>query len=82
MQKLTDASVGLPLSRDYIQSVIKEIGPNVDLDDPKVDADIFEKGIKKQFGDLKKNFRGVVDNIRTEDYNVFLKVNAPKAKQN
>jgi hypothetical protein len=47
-----------------------------------VDAEVFERGVKKQFGDLKRNFRDVVDNIRTNDYNTFVKVNEPKAKQN
>ena len=50
-------------------------GQALDLDDPITDAEIFEHGIKKQFGDLKKNFRGVVDNIRTTDYTSFVKVN-------
>jgi hypothetical protein len=54
----------------------------VDLDDPKIDAEIFEKGIKKQFGSLKRNFRDVVDNIRTNENEVFYKVNEPKRKQN
>jgi hypothetical protein len=47
-----------------------------------VDAEIFEKGIKRQFGELKKNFRGVVNNIRTQEVQTFHKVNEPKAKQN
>ena len=54
----------------------------MDLDDPVTDAEIFEHGIKKQFTELKRNFRGVVDNIRTEDYNSFVKVNENKAKKN
>lgn len=57
-------------------------GKALDLDDPVVDAEIFERGIKRQFGDLKKNFRDVVDNLRTNDYKTFVKVNEPKAKQN
>lgn len=50
------------------------------MDDPRVDAEVFEKGIKRQFGELKRNFRDVVDNIRTNDYNSFVKVNEAKAK--
>jgi hypothetical protein len=46
-----------------------------DIDDPQVDADLFEKGLKGQFGDLKKHFRDIVDNIRTKDYRSFVKVN-------
>lgn len=38
--------------------------------------------MKKQFGELKRNFSNVVDNIRTNDYNMFVKVNEGKAKQN
>ena len=57
-------------------------GQALDLDDPQVEAEIFERGIKKQFGDLKRNFKNVVDNIRTKDYKTFVKVNEPKAKQN
>jgi hypothetical protein len=52
------------------------------MDDPVVDAEIFEKGIKRQFGDLKSTFREVVDNLRTNDYTTFVKVNESKAKQN
>ncbi len=52
------------------------------MDDPKVDAEIFEKGIKKQFGELKRNFRDVVANVRTNEHQVFNKVNEPKAKAN
>ena len=52
------------------------------MDDPVVDAEIFEKGIKRSFGELKKNFRGVVDNIRTKELESFHKINEPKAKQN
>lgn len=51
----------------------------MDLDDPVVDAEIFERGMKKQFGDLKKNFREVVDNLRTNDYNTFVRINQSKA---
>ena len=54
----------------------------MDPDDPRVDAQVFEKGIKKQFGDLTRNFSGVVDNIRTKDYTVFVKVNKDKAEVN
>lgn len=51
----------------------------MDLDDPKVDAEIFERGIKKQFGQLKRNFRDVVDNIRTNEIETFHK--APKTQK-
>jgi hypothetical protein len=84
LQKLTDNQIGLGLSADYMQ-IAKELqgtGKPVDLDDPVVDAEIFEKGIKRQFGELKKNFRGVVDNIRTNELETFHKVNEPKAKKN
>ena len=54
----------------------------MDLDDPKVDAEIFEKGIKKQFGELKRNFRDVVNTVRTNEVKTFRKVNEPKAKAN
>jgi hypothetical protein len=84
LQKLTDNQIGLGLSADYKQ-IAKELqgtGKPVDLDDPVVDAEIFEKGIKRQFGELKKNFRCVVDNIRTNELETFHKVNEPKAKKN
>ena len=88
LQKLTETSYGVELSTDY-QSIVKDMqvskGKNdqpLDLDDPKVDAEIFERGIKRQFTDLKKNFQNVVDNIRTDDYSVFVKVNEGKAQQN
>ncbi|CDW76546.1 protein phosphatase 1 regulatory subunit 7 isoform x1 [Stylonychia lemnae] len=54
----------------------------VDIDDPQVDAEQFEKFVSSQFGDLKKNFREVVDNIRTKDYRSFVKINETKAKAN
>jgi hypothetical protein len=84
LQKLTDNQIGIGLSTDYkvIAKEIQEQGRPVDLDDPVVDAEIFEKGIKRQFGELKKNFRGVVDNIRTNELQTFHKVNEPKAKKN
>lgn len=50
-----------------------------DIDDPQIDAEQFEKFINGQFGELKKNFRKVVDNIRTKDYRSFVKVNEAKA---
>lgn len=50
------------------------------MDDPVIDAELFEKGIKKQFGELKRNFRDVVDNIRTQDYNSFVRINQKKAE--
>lgn len=53
-----------------------------DIDDPQIDAEQFEKFISSQFGELKKNFRGVVDNIRTKDYRSFVKINENKAKAN
>ena len=31
---------------------------------------------------MRKNFRGIVDNLRTNDYRVFVRVNKDKAKQN
>lgn len=74
MQKLTDGQLGIGLSSDYQQLDER------DVDDPRVDAEVFEKGIKRQFGELKRNFRDVVDNIRTNDYNSFVKVNEAKAK--
>lgn len=84
LQKLTDNQMGIGLSTDYkiIAKELQEQGKQVDLDDPVVDAEIFEKGIKRQFGELKKNFRGVVNNIRTQEVSTFHKVNEPKAKQN
>jgi hypothetical protein len=53
-----------------------------DIDDPQMDAEQFEKFISGQFADLKKNFRDIVDNIRTKDYRSFVKVNEGKAQQN
>lgn len=38
--------------------------------------------MKSQFGDLKKNFRGVVDNIRTNDFRSFQNINKEKAAKN
>lgn len=72
------------LSNQDYQALSKEIqnqkgGQPLDLDDPVVDAEIFERGMKKQFGDLKKNFREVVDNLRTNDYNTFVRINQSKA---
>eukprot|EP00347_Sterkiella_histriomuscorum_P021343 403334317 len=53
-----------------------------DTDDPQIDAEHFEKFISSQFDGLKKNFRGIVDNIRTKDYRSFVKINEVKAKAN
>ena len=50
-----------------------------DIDDPQIDAEQFEKFINGQFGELKKNFREIVDNIRTKDFRSFAKVNEAKA---
>jgi len=74
-------------SKDYQTAAKKELKSqkgveSLDLDDPVVDAEIFEKGIKRHFGDLKSTFRDVVDNLRTNDYTSFVKVNEPRAKQN
>jgi hypothetical protein len=84
LQKLTDNTLGVGLSSDYHalsrDLVEQNNGQPLDMDDPQVDAAIFERGMKKQFGDLKRNFRGVVDNIRSSDYNSFVKVNANKAQ--
>ena len=75
-----EKNFGLRLMKLTVEPVPTTGGP--DLEDPKVDAEVFEKGMKKQFGDLKRNFRDVVDNLRTDDYTTFVKVNEPKAKQN
>jgi hypothetical protein len=40
---------------------------------------VFENGIKTQFKDIKKNFRNVVDGIRTKEYNSFVRINSAKA---
>lgn len=53
-----------------------------DIDDPQIDAEEFEKFISGQFSELKKNFRGVVDNIRTADYTSFVQINQAKAQAN
>lgn len=53
-----------------------------DIDDPQIDAEEFEKFISGQFTELKKNFRGVVDNIRTKDYSSFVQINQAKAQAN
>lgn len=76
--------MGVGLSSDY-QTLGRDLSLNgqpLDLDDPQIDAEIFERGMKKQFGDLKRNFRDVVDNIRTNEMDTFRNINIPKAKQN
>jgi hypothetical protein len=39
-----------------------------ECDDPQVDAEAFEKEIQNWYGDIKKNFRNIVDGIRTKEY--------------
>jgi hypothetical protein len=42
----------------------------------------FEEGFKKQFTEFKRDFRLRVDNLRTVEYEYFVKVNEGKAKVN
>lgn len=63
--------------------ILKKFNETEDaVEDPIEDAQYFEEGLKTQFSDFKKNFRGVVDNLRDKDYNIFVKVNEGKAKAN
>ena len=43
---------------------------------------MFESCFKQSFDKFKHSFRGIVDNIRTLEYEYFLKINEAKAKKN
>lgn len=61
---------------------LQKLNDNLEDIDEQQDAEKFEKFISSQFQELKKSFRGVVDNIRTKDYKTFVRINEGKAQNN
>lgn len=67
LQKLTDQPLSNILHKD-------------NEDDPQADAEAFETLMKNQLHGLKRNFRNVVDGIRTNEVQSFIKANKDKAQ--
>ena len=65
-QKINDfeKNLGLKLQRFF--------EGDSDDDDPLEDAELFHTEVKSQYGEIKTNFRNVVDTLRTTEYDQFV----------
>lgn len=75
-KKITDFEKNLGLRLQKLNEKDNE------CEDPQQDAEHFEKEIQSQYGNIKKNFRDVVDGIRTKEYQQFVRINSAKARLN
>ena len=49
--------------------------------DPQKDVETFRQAIKQTFGDLRKQHRGVVDNLRTREHGTFTRIGESRGTQ-